>query len=319
MLRQKRTFVVAAVATLAIVFALPTHSVWAESQPGRRPDRRPSILSRLLLGTSLESEIVKQSSAVERSREKFVNIPADKEEGFLFFKHKPKNRALQELKKQKNALKNLLASTPPGANVAKPDVVGGNPENANAEAMEVKFALENLRNVVMQGRKELMADPTNLQKATKYYDAHVVCLATIVEMHDEFVENIDNKYVPATDKLISRLEALWKQTKEALSRGFKSEQARQKVQQIKNNQEVLLKAIIEVRTVRLPELKDWAIANRPPLVERLSVARLAKDTLDVTKEARALIRDFGSDYEKLRFSPPPLIVFEVDLSDYELP
>lgn len=319
MLGQKRTFVVAAVATLALVFALPMHSVRAESLPGRRPDRRPSILSRLLLGTSLESEIVKQSSAVERCREKFANIPADKEEGFLFFKHKPKDRALQELKKQKNALKNLLASTPSGANVAKPDAVGGDPENANAEAMEVKFSLENLKNVVMQGRKELMADPTNLQKATKYYDAHVVCLATIVEMHDEFVENIDNKYVPATDKLISRLEALWKQTKEALSRGFKSEQARQKVQQIKNNQEVLLKAIIEVRTVRLPELKDWAIANRPPLVERLSVARLAKDTLDVTKEARALIRDFGSDYEKLRFSPPPLIVFEVDLSDYELP
>jgi len=45
---------------------------------------------------------------------------------------------------------------------------------------------------------------------------------------------------------------------------------------------------------------------------------LAKDTLDVTKEARALVQDFGSDYEELKFSPPPLIVFEVDLSDYQM-
>jgi len=303
---------------LAIVLALSTCAVYAASQPGKRPDRTPSVLSRLLLGTSLEGEIIKQSRTVERGQEKADKIPADKEEGFLFFKHKPKERALNELKKYKDALKDLLASTPSDANVSKPKATGENPESANAEAIEVKFALENLRSVVVQGRRELMADPTNLEKATKYYDAHFICLAMIIEMDDEFIDNIDNKYIPAANKLIGRLEELREKTEQTLARGLSSPQAEQKLRQIKNNQDVVLKALIEVRNVRLPELKDWAVAHRPPLLERLEVARLAKDTLDVTKEARALVQDFGSDYEELKFSPPPLIVFEVDLSDYQM-
>ena len=318
MLTQKPALVSAPAMILSVALALSTCPVCAASQPGKRPDRSPSMLSKLILGTTLESEIIKQSRTVERYRDKADKIPADKEEGFLFFKHKPKERALSELKKYKDALKDLLASRPSDADVSKPKAIGESPESANAEAIEIKFALENLKSVVMQGRRDLMAAPTDLEKATKYYDAHFICLATIIEMNDEFIDNIDNKYVPAANRLIGRLEELREKTKQTLASGLNSDQSEQKLRQIKNNQEVVLKALIEVRTVRLPELRDWALANRPPLLERLNVARLAKDTLDVTREARALVMDFGSDYEDLKFSPPPLIVFEVDLSDYEV-
>ena len=318
MSRQRIALVNAPATILPVALLLSACSICAASQPGKRPDRSPSTFSRLILGTTLESEIIKQSRIVERCREKADKIPADKTEGVLFFKHKPKERALIELKKCKDVLKDLLASTPADANASKPKAVGESPESANAEAIEVRFALENLKSVVMQGRRDLMAAPTDLEKATKYYDAHFICLATIIEMNDEFIDNIDSKYTPAANRLIARLEELREKTIQTLAGGLHSDQAAQKLRQIKNNQEVVLKAIIEVRTVRLPELRDWALANRPPLLERLSVARLAKDTLDVTREARALVKDFGSDYEDLKFSPPPLIVFEVDLSDYEV-
>jgi len=47
--------------------------------------------------------------------------------------------------------------------------------------------------------------------------------------------------------------------------------------------------------------------------------REAIETLDAAQEAKGLIRNFGSDYEKLTVLPPPLIVFEVDLSEFKVP
>jgi hypothetical protein len=178
--------------TVAAVLMLCASSVWAETQPGQRPDRKPSILDRLLFGSTIEDEIVKESRIVKAKEEKYNEAPANKKEGLFFFRYNVKRKALNDLNRHKEALKNLLASTPSDADATKSEIIEqntGGPENANVEAIEVKFALENLKNVVLQGREELMADPSNLQKARKYYDAHAVCLSIIVEMNDEFLRS----------------------------------------------------------------------------------------------------------------------------------
>ena len=308
--------------TVITVLVLSTSPVWAKSQPGKRPDLAPSKLMRIIFGSSLEDKIIQKSKTVKERHEKWEKIPYSKKKGLPFFRYRPKDRVLEELEEQKDALKDLLASTPADANVTKSEVISKNtdePKNANVEAIEVKFSLENTRNLVRQGRRELMADPTNLEIATKYYEAHVACLATIIEMNDEFIQNIDIKYGTAIDKLIKKLEALLKKSEERMHREFENDQVRERTKQIKANQEKVLKALREVRSTRLPNLKDWAKNKIPQLSERLEVARLANETLHVTREAKALIEGFGSDYEKLAFPPPPLIVFEVDLSKFELP
>ncbi len=292
------------------------------ASPGSRPDRNPSILDRLIFGSSIEDEIVKQSNKVKSQNEKYENTPEDKKEGFLFFKKSLKDKVLKELNRQKEILKDLLASTPSDAEAKKSELVDKDaegPENANAEAVEVKFAMENLKNMVLQGRDELKTDPSNLKKARKYYDAHAVCLEIITEMNDEFTRNIDTIYLPSLDDLIDELEVLKKETERTLQTGLQDSQLRQTTMQIKANQEKILTALREIRAVRMPALKQWAQNYRPVLLERLSVARLASRTLSITEKAQVLVKDFGSDYQQIEFAPPPLIVFEVDLSKLELP
>jgi hypothetical protein len=307
--------------TFTAVLTLFASSVLAATQPGQRPDRKPSIIDRLLFGSTIEDEIVKQSNIVRAKEEKYNNTPADKKEGFLFFRHNVKRKTLNELNRQKEALKNLLASMPSDANATKSELIKentGGPENANVEAIEVKFALENLRNVVLQGRKELLADPANLPKARKYYDAHAMCLSAIVEMNDEFIMNIDNKYLPAVKNLIYNFEDLLRETDQTLNSGLSSDELKQTVTEIRANQQKILRTLKDVQATRLPELKKWAQNNKPPLSERLTVARLASRTLHLTEQAQAIIKDFGSDYQDLQFTPPPLIVFEVDLSQFQI-
>ena len=296
-------------------------SVCAAGTPGKRPDRNPSGINKALFGATLENDIIKQSNKVNDLEEKYENTPEDKKEGFLIFKESVKEKTLREYKKQKEILKDYLASTPADANATKSGIIKentGGPENVNVEAIEVQFSMENLRNVVLQGRTELIADPTNLQKARKYYDAHLVCLSTIVEMNDEFIQNIDIKYSPGLEDLIKKLKALLKKTEAALNGEFQDEQLRQTVVQIMENQKALLKKLLDVQSIRLPAMRQWAIDNKRPLKEWLSVARLASDTLAITEQAQALVRDFGSDYQQLDLTPPPLIVFEIDLSQFDV-
>jgi hypothetical protein len=307
--------------TIAALFMLCSTSVLATTQPGQRPDRKPSILDKLIFRTTIEDEIVKESRIVKAKEEKYNDAPANKKEGLLFFRYDVKKKALNELNRHKETLKNLLASTPSDADATKSEIIEqntGGPENANVEAIEVKFALENLKNVVLQGREELMADPSNLQKARKYYDAHAVCLSIIVEMNDEFLQNIDDKYFPAVKNLIYNFEELLRETEQTLNSGLNSEELKQTVRGIKGNQQKILQTLKEVQEFHLPELKRWAQNNKPPLSERLTVARLASKTLHLTEQAHALIKDFGSDYQDLQFTPPPLIVFEVDLSQFQI-
>ncbi len=305
----------------AVLLGFIISSVCIAGTPGKRPDRNPSGLDKALFGATLENEIVKQSNKVKTLNEKYENTPEDKKEGFLIFKENVREKAFREYIRQKEILKDYLASTPSDANATKSRIIKentGGPENVNAEAIEVQFSMENLRNVVLQGRKELIADPSSLQKARKYYDAHLVCLSTIVEMNDEFIENIDIKYIPALEDLISKLEALLGKTEAALDGEFQDEQLRQTVVQIMENQKILLKKLRDVQAVRLPEMRQWAVDYKQPLKERLSVARLASETLAITEQAQALVRDFGSDYQQLNFTPPPLIVFEIDLSQFDV-
>lgn len=308
--------------TIVAILLLFCCSSWAASLPGSRPDRNPSILDRLIFGSTIEDKIIEQSKKVKSQSEKYESTPEDKKEGFLFFKENVKKKALKELSRQKEVLKDLLASTPSNADAKKSELIDKNaegPENANAEAVEVKFAMENLKNMVLEGRDELEGDPSNLKKARKYYDAHAVCLEIIVEMNAEFIQNIDGKYMSALEELIDELELLQRETDRTLRNGLQNDQLKQTIMQIKANQDKILAALKEVRAIRLPALKQWAQNYRPELLERLSVARLASKTLSVTQKAQALVKDFGSDYQQLEFTPPPLIVFEVDLSQLDLP
>ncbi|MGB2806719.1 MAG: hypothetical protein WBC22_03195 [Sedimentisphaerales bacterium] len=307
---------------LISILLFSTGSVWAKSPPGNRPDLAPSKLSRIIFfSSSLEEKTINHTETVKKCQEKWEEIPYSKKKGLPFFRYNPKERAFEEFDKQKDILKDLLASTPTDVNDTKTEAISKTaPEvtKSNAEAREVQFSIKNLENIIRQGRIQLRADPTNLEVATKYYDAHVICLSTIIEMHEDFIKNIDTKYGPSIDKIIKKLESVLSKTKERLLKEFMGDQSEQKLTQLQENQKLVLQALQNVRNTRPPKLENWAKGNLPLLSERLEVAKLANETLHITKEAKDLIKNFGSDYEKLSFAPPPLIIFEVETSDFEI-
>lgn len=302
---------------IVLVLLFPV-TLWAKSMPGKRPDLAPSKLMKIV-GSSIEDKIVEQAVKVEEYRDKWRKFSYTEKKGIWPFRYSPKEKALKKLRKEEELLKDLLASTPSSADTTKSDIfkdVGGI-TNANAEALEVKFSLENLKNTVLEGRKELMANPSDLAVASTYYEAHATCLATVVQMVEEFVRNINIKYRPGFNELRVKFEILIEKSEDKLRKTADSDQA-QKIRELKANQLAAIKALNKASSI-LPKQKEWANKTISQLKKRLEIAYLATETLKATQDVKSLIQNFGDEYEKLMVLPPPLIVFEIDLSEFRLP
>jgi len=302
---------------MVLLLLFPT-TLRAKTTPGKRPDLAPSKLMKIA-GSSIEDRIVEQAIKVGEYRREWYKYSYTEKRGIWPFRYSPKERALKKLRKEEEILKNLLASTPSSVNAKKSEVfkdIDG-VTNANAEILEFKLSLENLRNTVLQGRKELMAEPSNLEVASTYYEAHVTCLATIIQMAEEFIQNIDTKYAPAINELRIKCEVLRDKSDEKLRKAGDPNQAQQ-ITKIKENQIAVINALREAYAT-LPKQKEWAKNRLINLKKRLEVAILASETLEATQEAKSLVQNFGIDYEKLEVLTPPLIIFEIDLSEFKLP
>jgi hypothetical protein len=290
-----------------------------EDEPTIRPEWTQGLLDKVL-GISLEDKIIEQAGKVEQSREKWKSIPLDyhETEGFLWWKRSPKKEALRELVRHQETLEGLLASTPSDANKPKYMMIkeeGGKGKEANTEIIEITLAMRNLRNV----RKQLMIDPSNLESAKKYYDTHVTCMLAIIDMHEDLIKNIDAKYVPAIEKrkksVVERL--VW--IEKRMQQDFESETNRNMLEESKVGEERFLKVLENVLATQLPELRGSLKKRTPKLHEDLQMARFLRDQVEDRKEVKALFEDFTNNYKRLAESPPQLIRFEQDWSDFELP
>jgi hypothetical protein len=304
--------------TLIILVLLFPATLWAESVPGQRPDLAPSKLMKIA-GSSIEDKIINQAEKVREYREEWQKFSYTEKRGIWPFRYSPKEKAQKNFRIEEEILKDLLASTPSSSSITKAEMYEDADEvkNANSEAVEIKLSLENLRNTMLDARKELMAKPSDLTIASTYYNAHATCLATTIQMAEEFVQNIDAKYVPSINELRIKFQVLIDKSDEKLRKATDDEHA-QKIREIKANQITVLKALKEAYAI-LPKQKEWAQNRISELQKRLEIAYLATETVDAAKEAKSMIQNFGIDYEALTIQPPPLIVFEVDLSDFEMP
>src|SRR4030042_1456582 len=191
---MKQWLIIITVVSFNITIAL------ADIVPGERPDMAPSWLEKLF-GVSLEYKIIEQAKKVEKCQAEWKNIHLSYSdtEGFLWWKHSPKKEALEKLIKESEILENFLASTPSDSNKPKYVLIrekGGKGKEANQEIVEINLAMKNLWNL----HKKMMANPSDLDMAEQYYDSHVTCMAAIIGMHEEFVQNIETKYVLAIEK-----------------------------------------------------------------------------------------------------------------------
>ena len=297
-----------------VLFVLFSGFLFAESVPGRRPDLAPSMITGIM--GSLEDKTLDQSLEVKSSREIWQTTPHFQKEGIYFFRHYKRKRTKEDYENALDILKDLLASTPSDSEMKKSDVIKDvqAPAASNAEIIELEYSFENLRNLVKKNRTELLRDKTNLDIAAKYYDAHVECLATMVEMHDEFIQNIDVIYKPKMQRLIKKVKLLQQESEQRLGQDI-SEESSSRIKDLMANQKVVIEKLTEAKEV-LPEQKKWAAGRLTMLTEKLMVARLASETLHASKEARSIITEMDSNLDALSLTPPPLIIFELDMSDF---
>ena len=292
---------------------------WCEDEATTRREWTQGLLDKVL-GISLEDKIIEQVGKVDQSREKWKSVPLDyhETEGLLWWKRSPKKEALRELVRHQERLEGLLASTPSDANKPKHMVIkeeGGKGKEANTEVIEISFAVKNLRNV----RKEMMVDPSNLESANKYYRTHVTCMIAIIDMHEDLIKNIDAHYIPAIEKrresVRERLEWIDKRIKQS----FENENNRTMLKESKVGEEKFLKILENVSAIQLPELRASLKRRIPKLQENLEMARFLRDQVEDRRQVKALFEDFTNNFDRLAESPPALIRFEQDWSDFELP
>lgn len=301
------------------VVALNITIARAESVPGDRPNMAPSWLEKLF-GVSLEDKIIEQAKKVEKCRAKWKNIHLSYSdtEGFLWWKHSPKKEALEKLIKQDELLKNFLASTPSDSNKPKYVLIrekGGKGKEANQEIVEINLAMKNLRNL----QKQMMTNPSDLDMAGKYYTCHVTCIVAIIGMHEEFVQNIETKYVPAIEKGLNSAQRRLEWIEKRLEENFENEQNRIMLQKSKPKVQQFLDVMQAVRAAQLPKLKLFLERKIPKLRENLEMARFRRDQVKDRKAVKDLFEEFSLNFEELAKSPPPLLDFEQDWSDFELP
>jgi len=301
------------------VIALNITIVRAESVPGDRPDMAPSWLEKLF-GVSLEDKIIEQAKKVEKCRAKWKNIHLSYSdtEGFLWWKHSPKKEALDKFIKQDELLKNILASTPSDSNKRKYVLIkekGGKGKEANQEIVEITLAMKNLRNL----QKQMMANPSDLDIAEKYYISHVTCMVAIIGMHEELVQNIEEKYLPTIEKRRNSAQRRMEWIEKRLEENFENEQNRIMLQKSKPKVQQFLDVMQDARAAQLPKLKLFLERKIPKLRENLEMARFRRDQVKDRKAVKDLFKEFSLNFEELAKSPPPLLDFEQDWSDFELP
>ncbi len=310
---MKQWLIIITVLTLNITTAR------AEGIPGERPDMAPSKLAKFF-GASLEDKIIEQAKKVEKCRDKWKNIHLSYSdtEGFLWWKHSPKKEALEKLIQQENLLKNFLTSTPSDSNTPKYVLIrekGGKGKEANQEIVEINLAMKNLWNL----QKQMMTNPSDLDMATKYYGSHVTCMVAIIGMHEEFVQNIETKYVPAIEKRRNSVQRRLEWIEKRLEKNFEGEQNRIMLQKSKPGVQRFLDVLEDVRVAQLPKLKLFLERKIPKLRENLEMARFRRDQVKDRKAVKDLFKEFSLNFEELAKSPPPLLDFEQDWSDFELP
>lgn len=295
-----------------VLFLSLVSNAYAASNPGERPDQQPNRWN--LLASNLEDKIVEKAQDIKATNEEFQNAP---ERSGTIWVTNPKKTAKEKLEIKKDELKDLLASTPTGSEKSKDEYCSKDKKHKpNKEIIEVKFSLNNLMNLLKKLQEKLQNNPSNLDTAIKYYETYIICLNEIIEMHQSFVKNSENSYKTEINNKINQFAQLIDQSEKMLSSNPSSVN-RSRIINIKNNQESVMKKLNEALNV-LAKQKTWAENNLPQLQELLPIVKLAYDTSKATKDAKVILDDINSNYAKLKSELPPLIVFEIDLSQLEL-
>lgn len=243
-----------------------------------------------------------------------LELTAAPESAGLNFFTKTKDDYNEDIVETKRNLITYLASTPDGSDPISIKFSEGT--RSNKELVEVANAVTNLSNLVNNYRAKLRENKSDVQIARDYYICQYECLVILTEISEEFVINIDKQYKPNLREFISKLENLKDQTYQQLRKTNLSYE-KESLNKIIQQQEYGIKNA-GLALSKLDDQKYWAKRRLNVLEGKVEIARLAKETAVVLHDIMQVIDEINRVLAALKNEPLPLIVFEVDYSQFNI-
>jgi len=293
-----------------IIFLLALLPELSFSEGGTREDKSNFLYNNFITSMifNIEKKISDLSNDIAELRKELDNAPQKKP--FYRPDIKDKDDYREKISKETDKLQDYLASTPSGEKTQEINVNDYN--MSNKEVSEISNGIKNLNNVIKKYRKELQSNPGDVNLATKYYNTQVECLSALVQMNEEFVLNVDEKYKYNLSRLIDKIERMNKKTLDSIEK-LTREEDKLTLKKIAKQQEEAIPAIKNAIET-LQKQKQWAKSHLNYLYDKLKVTRIARDTSTLIGDVMTIIQDAQTVLDTLRKSPLPLIVFEVDMS-----
>lgn len=281
---------------------------------GERPDRSPSWVGCII--NSLEDMIIEKALQAYRTEQNLDKASSKKG----WFESKSERDKVQcYLEEQLNELKNRLSSKPTGSKsdyvkkiVEKREDAIDDSNRPNNEVVELSFSLENINTIIKKYEERVQRNPSNYEIAIEYYEVYLMCLKSLIEMHQEFITSCETTYPQMIEKNVSKIKAQIAD----IDRELPLKKDEGNINILKNSRqylETMLTALAEAKKT-LEIQKKWAKDNLPSLEERKSTTETTLNTAQISKDVSGLITGIKTKFESLHVSMPPLIMFQLDES-----
>lgn len=281
---------------------------------GERPDRSPSWVGSFV--NKIENLIIEKALQAYKTEQNLEK--ADSKKGWFSSKSE-KDKVQCYLDEQLNELKNRLSSKPTNSKsdyvkkiVEKREDAIDDSNRPNNEVVELSFSLENINTIIKKYEERVQRNPSNYEIAIEYYEVYLMCLKSLIEMHQEFITSCETTYPEMIEKNVTRIKAQIAD----IDKELPQKKDEENINILKSSKEylvTLLTALDEAKKTLVIQ-KKWAKDNLPSLEERRSTTETTLKTVQITKDVSGLVTGIKAKFESLQVSMPPLIMFKLDES-----
>lgn len=281
---------------------------------GERPDRSPSWVGSFV--NKIENLIIEKALQAYKTEQNLEK--ANSKKGWFSSKSE-KDKVQCYLDEQLNELKNRLSSKPTNSKsdyvkkiVEKREDAIDDSNRPNNEVVELSFSLENINTIIKKYEERVQRNPSNYEIAIEYYEVYLMCLKSLIEMHQEFITSCETTYPEMIEKNVTRIKAQIAD----IDKELPQKKDEENINILKSSKEylvTLLTALDEAKKTLVIQ-KKWAKDNLPSLEERRSTTETTLKTAQITKDVSGLVTGIKAKFESLQVSMPPLIMFKLDES-----
>ncbi len=175
------------------------------------------------------------------------------------------------------------------------------------DLIEMSIAFDNVKLLTGQLEKLMEQSEGDLDSARRYYGMYAVLLKVLGRMHQQLLDEVDQRYLPEIDAITAKTQSLMARTGELLQG---EEQSRAVLEANLQAQELTLRTAEYYRQYLLDQAVEVAKA-RDALARDIAVAENTYETVKVSGELVALIRTTRQLLNTLLVrQTPPLRTFE---------